>query len=70
LSEVAQRVMIEVDEEGAEAGAADAVMSPLMRGTDDGLHLVVDKPIVYAPRDKGLTVIAGHVGQPPTGKTA
>jgi serine protease inhibitor len=32
----------------------------------------VDKPFIYALRDKvtGLILVAGYVGQPPKGKTA
>jgi serine protease inhibitor len=54
--------MIEVDEDGAEAAAATAVASPLMLGADPRIHMVVDKPFVYALRDKatGLVLIAGY----------
>jgi serine protease inhibitor len=72
LSQVVQRAMIEIDEEGAEAAAASAVMSSRALGADDAIHMVVDKPFVYALRDKGtgLILVAGYVGQPPKGKTA
>jgi serine protease inhibitor len=72
LSQVGQRAMIEIDEEGAEAAAATAVMSSRALGADDAIHMVVDKPFVYALRDKvtGLILVAGYVGQPPKGKTA
>jgi serine protease inhibitor len=70
LSQVVQRAMIEVEEEGAEAAAA--VASTRMLGGDDGIHMVADKPFVYALRDKatGLILIAGYVGHPPKAKTA
>ena len=64
--------MIDIDEEGAEAAAATAVISSRALGTDGAIHMVVDKPFVYALRDKvtGLILVAGYVGQPPKGKTA
>jgi serine protease inhibitor len=72
LSQVVQHAMIEVDEEGAEAAAATATASARMLGGDDGIHMVVDKPFVYALRDKatGLILIAGYVGQLPKAKAA
>jgi serine protease inhibitor len=72
LSRVVQCVRIEIDEEGAEAAAATAVMSSRMLRTDDGIHMVVDKPFVYALRDRatGLMLVAGYVGQPPKKKSA
>jgi serine protease inhibitor len=72
LSQVVQRAMIEVDEEGAEAAAATAVMSSRTLEADDGVHMVVDKPFVYALRDRatGLILVAGYVGQAPKGKAA
>jgi serine protease inhibitor len=71
LSQVVQRTMIDVDEEGAEAAAATAVASTRVLGADDGIHMVVDKPFIYALRDKvtGLILIAGYAGQPPKAKT-
>jgi serine protease inhibitor len=72
LSQVVQRAMIEIDEEGAEAAAATAVMSSRALEADDAIHMVVDKPFIYALRDKvtGLILVAGYVGHPPKGKTA
>jgi serpin B len=72
LSQVTQRAMIEVDEEGAEAAAATAAIGTRMLEADDSIHMVVDRPFVYALRDKttGLILVAGYVGQPPKGKTA
>jgi serine protease inhibitor len=43
--------MIEIDEEGA-AAAATGVMSSRALGADHAIHTVVDKPFVYALRDK------------------
>jgi serpin B len=72
LSQVIQRAMIEVDEEGAEAAAATAAIGTRTLDVDDSIHMVVDKPFVYALRDKatGMILVAGYVGQPPKGKTA
>jgi serine protease inhibitor len=72
LSQVIQRATIEVDEEGAEAAAATAVTASRMLDNDETLHMVVDKPFVYALRDSatGLILVAGYMGQPPKGKTS
>jgi serpin B len=72
LSRVAQRAMIDVDEEGAEAAAATAILGSRALEADDSVHMVVDKPFIYALRDKatGLILIAGYAGLPPKGKTA
>jgi serpin B len=72
LSQVTQRAMIEVDEEGAEAAAATAAIGSRSLEADDAIHMVVDKPFMYALRDKttGMILVAGYVGTPPKGKTA
>ena len=66
LTRVVQRAMIEVDEEGAEAAAATAVFG--LRAVDDSLHMVVDKPFIFALRDRqtGLILVAGYVGHAPS----
>jgi serine protease inhibitor len=65
LSRVVQRAMIEVDEEGATAAAATAVLGK--RAVDDSLHMVVDKPFIFAllDRETGLVLVAGYVGHAP-----
>lgn len=72
LSQVVQRTEIEVDEEGAEAAAATAIMATraLQQGPEDVVRMVVDKPFVFALREKesGLILIAGYVGRAPLGK--
>jgi serpin B len=71
LSQVIQHAVIEVDEEGAEAAAATAVMASRALETVDGIHMVVDKPYLYALRDSATSLIlaAGYVGQTPKGKS-
>lgn len=70
LTQIVQRTMIDVNEEGAEAAAATAVMAGRSLELDDGLHMVVDKPFIFALRDAatGLVLVAGYVGHPPKGK--
>lgn len=68
LTQVTQRTMIDVNEEGAEAAAATAAIvetRALLGG--DSIHMVVDKPFLYALRDNttGLILVAGYVGRPP-----
>jgi serpin B len=70
LSQVVQRAAIEVDEEGAEAAAATAITATRALEQDDSLHMVVDKPFVFALRDResGMILVAGYVGHAPKGK--
>jgi serine protease inhibitor len=72
LTQVAQRAMIDVDEEGAEAAAATAVIVGRSLEIDDAYHMVVDKPFLFALRDRqsGLILVAGYVGHAPKGKAA
>jgi serine protease inhibitor len=72
LSQVLQRTVVEVDEEGAEAAAASTATMSRSLEADDAIHMVVDKPFIYALRDgaTGLILAAGYVGQPPRGKTS
>jgi serpin B len=72
LTQVAQRTMIDVDEEGAEAAAATAVIVGRSLEIDDAYHMVVDKPFLFALRDRqsGLILVAGYVGHAPKGKGA
>lgn len=67
LSQVIQRTVIEVDEEGAEAAAATAIAGTRALVAGDVLRMVVDRPFVYALRDctTGLILVAGYVGRPP-----
>lgn len=68
LSQIVQQAMIEVDEEGAEAAAATAVMATRSLEADDNIHMVVDKPFVFALRDEasGMILLGGYVGSAPS----
>lgn len=70
IQAVLQRAKIEVDEEGAEAAAATAAVVVRSLSVDDALHMIVDKPFIYALRDRdsGLIIVAGYVGRPPKRK--
>jgi serine protease inhibitor len=70
LSQVIQRAMVEVDEDGAEAAAATAVMASRSLERDDAIHMIVDKPFIFALHDHatGLILVAGYVGHAPKGK--
>ena len=52
LSQIFQRTTIEVDEEGAEAAAATAIIVGRALEVADVLHMVVDKPFLFALRDR------------------
>ena len=71
LSGITQRAAFEVTEEGAEAAAATAIGVARV-ASESPLHMVVDKPFIYALRDSqsGLIVIAGYVGNAPRGKAS
>jgi serine protease inhibitor len=66
ISRVVQRTELRVNEEGTEAAAATAVTT--MRGVSPNgyLKMVVDKPFVFALRDRksGLVLLEGYVAQP------
>ncbi len=69
LARVTQQAVLEVDEQGAEAAAATAAVGDRSFGQEDKVHMSVDKPFVYALRDRrtGLVVVAGYVGSLPPG---
>jgi serine protease inhibitor len=71
LSQVVQSTAVEVDEDGAAAAAATSVTMSRSLEADDTIHMIVDKPFIYALRDSvtGLILAAGYIGQPPKGKT-
>jgi serine protease inhibitor len=62
-----QRVVLKVDEAGAEAAAATSVTAARSMGTGkDYVRFVGDKPFIFALREakSGLILIAGYVAQP------
>lgn len=67
---ILQRTKIEVDEQGATAAAATAVVVSRAMVVDDSVHMRVDKPFLFALRDRqsGLILAAGYVGKAPKGK--
>jgi serpin B len=70
ITQVLQKTVIKVDEEGTEAAAATAVTTD-RSFTADFVKMTVDKPFLFALRDQksGLVLLAGYVGDP-TGGTA
>lgn len=65
ITQVTQRAVIAVDEEGTEAAAATAIGTT--RSMPEGFQkIIVDKPFLFALRDaaSGLILIAGYVGNP------
>ena len=70
IDAILQIAKIDVDEQGAEAAAATAiVMRALAMPPRNPLHVVVDKPYLFALRDNqsGLILIAGYVAKAPKG---
>ena len=67
IARIFQKVELRVNEEGTEGAAATAVMTTRGLHTDDHIHMVVDKPFVFALRDEktGLILFMGYVGAPP-----
>lgn len=67
LSAIVQRTMIDVDDEGAEAADATAILSTRALEADDAVHVVVDNPFIFALRDRttGLILLAGYAGHAP-----
>jgi serine protease inhibitor len=73
LARIVQRTALALNEDGAEAAAATAVVTTRSAGAEEPrVHMTVDKPFVYALRDRqtGLIVIAGYVGRAPLGKAS
>lgn len=65
LSAVLQKAVLKLDEEGAEAAAATAIVATRSVASGE-VHMVVDKPFVFALRDRstGFVVMAGYVARP------
>jgi serine protease inhibitor len=71
IRSISQRTVLKLDEEGAEAAAATAIIAT--RSLDDGLlKLRFDRPFIFALRDtqSGLILLAGYVAKPVDGKAA
>jgi serpin B len=64
LSRIVQKTKLKIDEEGTEAAAATAVTTVRAAAIDNYIRMVVDKPFVFALRDKrtGLVLLNGYVG--------
>lgn len=64
LSRIVQKTKLKIDEEGTEAAAATAVTAVREAATENYTRMVVDKPFVFALRDKrtGLVLLSGYVG--------
>jgi serpin B len=67
ISRVVQKLELRVSEEGTEAAAATAVVTTRSLAREDHIKMVVDKPFVFALRDRktGLILFMGYVGAPP-----
>jgi serpin B len=68
ISRVVQKLELRLSEEGTEAAAATAVVTTRSLAHDDHVKMVVDKPFVFALRDRktGLILFMGYVGAPPS----
>jgi serine protease inhibitor len=69
ISRVVQKLELRLTEEGTEAAAATAVVTTRSLAPDDHVKMIVDKPFVFALRDRktGLILFMGYVGAPPKG---
>ena len=67
ISRVVQKLELRLTEEGTEAAAATAVVTTRSLAPDDHVRMIVDKPFVFALRDRktGLILFMGYVGAPP-----
>jgi serpin B len=64
LSRVVQKIKLKIDEEGTEAAAATGVTTMRQAVITNYTRMVVDKPFIFALRDKrtGLVLLSGYVG--------
>ena len=69
MSSVVQKVFLAINEQGTEAAAATALTTrtAMIRMKLNEDRLVVDKPFMFALRDKisGLVLVSGYVGSIP-----
>lgn len=66
LSRVLQKTELKIDEEGTESAAATAATTWRSASTESFTKMVVNKPFVFALRDKrtGLVLLSGYVATP------
>lgn len=73
MSSVVQKVFLAVNEQGTEAAAATAITTrtAMIRPKLDEDRLIVDKPFIFALRDRisGLVLVSGYVGSIPAEAT-
>ena len=73
MSSVVQKVFLAINEQGTEAAAATALTTrtAMIRMKLNEDRLVVDKPFIFALRDKisGLVLVSGYVGSIPAEAT-
>jgi serine protease inhibitor len=67
ITRIVQKLELRLGEEGTEAAAVTAVMTTRSLATPDHVKMIVDKPFVFALRDRGtgLILFMGYVGAPP-----
>lgn len=66
ITRVVQKLELRLDEQGTEAAAATAVIASRSVATDQPVKMVVDKPFLFALRDRktGFILFMGYVGSP------
>ena len=66
VSDVIQKALIEVDENGSEAAAASAISMSFRSMPMDPIHFNADHPFIFSLRDTqtGLLLFLGRVGDP------
>jgi len=70
IDEVYHKAFIQVDEEGTEAAAATAVVVNLKSAAPSGITLTIDRPFIFAIRDKtGTVLFMGRVLNPSSNPT-
>jgi serpin B len=66
ITRIVQKLELRLSEEGTEAAAASAVVTMRSLGLPDHVRMTVDKPFLFALRDRksGLVLLTGYVGTP------
>jgi serine protease inhibitor len=66
ITRVVQKLELRLDEEGTEAAAATAVIASRSIAADQPIKMVLDKPFLFALRDRrtGFILFMGYVGSP------